>query len=53
MPDDVYTEYTMRSEHALFAKLKDFGYGTNSQYNTLLAIEDKLLYKNYPISKNK
>jgi hypothetical protein len=41
MPNDVYTEYTMRSEHALFVELKD-GMDT---YNTAnLAIEDKLWY---------
>jgi hypothetical protein len=44
MPDDVYTEYALRSEHALFLKLKD-GLATNNKYSTSnLVIEDKLWY---------
>jgi hypothetical protein len=44
MPNGAYTEYAMRSEHALFVEFKD-GIGTNSQYNTSsMSIEDKLWY---------
>jgi hypothetical protein len=45
MPDDVYTKYTMRSEHALFVDLKDgIGFSSNHCNTSNLPIEDKLWY---------